>query len=583
MQPDSTPGEADRRLESWKEIASYLNRDVRTVQRWEQCDGLPVHRLRHTHLASVYAYVRELDEWRTARERVELSADSIPLASPSPASSRFPTRARVIVACIALVAAVSAILMWATHATPGVATAHTIRTIAVLPIANFSGDAGQEYFADGMTDTLIARLSQVPGLLVISRTSAMQFKNSPKRLPDIARALGVDGVVEGSVTRSANRVRVTVKLIRAGTDTTLWADAFDRDIGDVLALQSDVALAIVRQVESSLSREDLQRVRALSSVVPEAFEHYLRGRFEIEKQDPASKEAALRHFQAAIERDPSFAPAHAAMAKAYNGLGTYFLGGRSPIETRPLAAAAARRALELDPDLVDALVALAYVEQREWRWAAAEAGYRRAIRLNPSSVEAHGALADLSACLGRFDEAVALARRARILDPLALRSALTLGMVLYFARRHDEATREIRAMTPLHEDDPELLWYLANSIIAAGDIKGGLPLLERSVARRRYPGPLGFLIGAYAAAGRLADAHRTIKELEAMARETYVPPAAFVVGYAGLGDVDNAFIALERAYTERSNLMRSLKVLPALDPLRSDPRYVAMLRRVGLE
>lgn len=578
MTVDAPPDSRGRRLDSWKEIAAYLDRDVRTVQRWERREALPVRRLQHTRLASVYAYTAELDQWRAAREP-DPGVDDTALQDARDGKTLW------MAATLAIAVVVLGLAAWAwQRRTSGPMTdAGPMRTIAVLPIANFTEDPQQEYFADGMTDALIARLSMVPGLLVISRTSVMPFKHSKRRAPEIAKALNADGIVEGSVVRSAGRVRITIKLIRARTDTTLWAEVLDRDAHDVLGLQSDVAQAIARQVASSLSREDLGRLAATRPVDPEVFDTYLKGMFLLQKDSRATSEQAMRLFEAATARDPSFAPAHAGLARAFNSLGTYFLGGRSPAETLPRAIAAAKEAVRLDPGLPDGHTQLAYAEQREWRWRVAEDGYRRAIQLNPSDATALAQLADLLVCLGRLDEGIAVVQRARAMDPLSRGTGLVSAMLLYFARQNDAALRELRTLADLHPDDPRVLWYLGNSLMVALRFDEAIEMLERSVARERNPGPLGFLTIAYASAGRRPDAQGVVDELTRMARTSYVPPAAFVAAYTGLGDTDRAFAALEHAYAERSNLMRSLRVLPVLDPLRQDPRFDEMLRRVGLQ
>jgi TolB-like protein len=309
MHPDAPQDPRGRRLESWKAIAAYLDRDVRTVQGWERNDELPVRRLQHSRLASVYAYAHELDAWRAAREPADAGAEP-----PSPAR-RLSTR-RWLAAIMSIGAAVASALWLSPGGTTGrLADAVPMRAIAVLPIANFSGAPQEEYFADGMTDALIARLSMVPGLLVISRTSVMQFEDSQRRVPDIAKALNVDGIVEGSVTRAAGRVRITVKLVRAATDTTLWAEVFDRDAHDVLGLQSEVARAIARQVEASISREALNRLAATRPVAPEVFDDYLKGMSLVQNGTRASIEEAVRLFESATARDPTFAPAHVGLAR----------------------------------------------------------------------------------------------------------------------------------------------------------------------------------------------------------------------------------------------------------------------------
>ena len=537
-----------------------------------------MRRLRHAKLASVYAYTNELEAWRESREPAGTPVDPV---SADPQKSRIPIWLAALVPIVALF--IVGLWTWSRSGVPQPADPSTISTIAVLPIVNFSGDPEQEYFSDAMTDALITQLSTIPRLFVISRTSVMTFKNSRQPVRAIAKALNVDAVVEGSVTRSAGRVRVTAKLIRAATDTTLWAQTFDRDASDVLALQSDVAEAIARQVEASLSRDDLARLTATRTVAADVFEHYVKGMALVQNDSRSTVEEAVRHLEAAVAGDPTFAPAYVGLASAYNLLGTYSLGVRSPAETRPKAAAAATAALKLDPNLTGGYTELAYVEQREWRWSAAEAGYRRAIRLSPSDSRAHANLADLLSCQGRFDEAIALARRARDMDPLSVWRATTLGMVLYFARRYDEAAHELRAVTARHPEDATAHWYLGNVLMATSRFDEAIESLERSVAGQRNPGPLGFLASAYAKAGRFHDAERVVDELSRLAQRSYVPPAAFVVAYSGLGDRERAFAALEQAYEERSNLIRSLKVLPVLDPLRDDPRFTAMVRRVGLE
>lgn len=565
-----------QRLESWKEIAAYLRRDVRTVQRWEHSEGLPVRRLQHSRSGSLYAYAEELDEWRSRRQAGP-AIGTAPSPAIAPRLSPLPRLAAA--AALGLIA-----LVWWTWpaAHQGVPAAAPIRSLAVLPLVDFSAGLDQQYFADGMTEAVIARLSTLPALFVISRTSVMEYRGRVVSIPEIAKTLNVEGIIEGSVTRSGDRVRITAKLIRGATGVALWSETFDRELHDVLALQSDIAQAVARHVQATLSHEARARLSVRQPVAPDVFENYLKGRFLLHKDTRATSEEAIGLFEAVIAKDPDFAPAYAALAQTYNSLGTYFLGGRPPSETRAKALATARRAIELDPDLPDAYTQRAYVDQREWRWAEAEAGYRRALRLNPNDALAFNALADLLACVGRFDEAVAVARRARETDPLSRPGGLVLAMVLDFARRHDEAIDELRNLLAQDPDDPRALWYLGNALIGSSRFDEAVDVLERSVALAGNPGPMGSLAHAYARAGRRADAQRIVDELTRRAQQTYVPPAAFVVAYAGMGNADAAFLALERAFAERSNLVRSLKVLPVLDPLRGDSRFPPLLRRANL-
>lgn len=579
MLHDSLPDPRGRRLESWKEVAAYLGRDVRTVQRWERQEGLPVHRLRHSKLGSLYAFAAELDVWRQAREL----GPSIAVPRRTFALSLGTRRTWIAATFLTAALLAGARWMWPGRSADRPASAARIRSIAVLPLANFSGDRQQEYFADGMTEALITRLSSIPGLRVISRTSVMRFKNTERPTPEIAKALNVDGIVEGSVTRSGARIRITATLIRGETDTNLWSGGFDREVRDVLALQSDVAQAIAQQVEASLSREQRIRLAATRTVAPEVYEAYLKARFLVNKRTRATGEEAVRLFEAALAKDPTFAPAYVGLAEAYHNLGTIIIGGLSPAETRPKALVAAQKALELDPELSDGHAQLAYIAQREWRWAEAEAGYRRAIRLNPNDSSAHLELGDLLICLGRFDEAVAMGRRAWDMDPLSFDRGAHFGLILLFARRHDDAVRELRGIVALEPDNSPALWYLGTGLIQLSRFDEAIDVLERSVSRERHPGPLGTLALAYARGGRRADAQRVLTELIRKAQATYVPPAAFVITHIALGDVEAAFRWLERAYAERSNMMRSLKVNPNLDPLRGDPRFEDLLRRVRLE
>jgi TolB-like protein/Flp pilus assembly protein TadD len=579
MSHDSNHDPRGRRLESWKEVAAYLGRDVRTVQRWERQEKLPVHRLQHSKLGSLYAFAAELDAWRNARELGPSRA--VPRRTLGlPLGTRWTWIAATFVTAALLA---GARWMWPGRPPDPPASAVRIRSIAVLPLANFSGDQQQEYFADGMTEALITRLSSIPGLRVISRTSVMRFKNTAGPTPEIAKALNVDGIVEGSVTRSGARIRVTATLIRGETDTNLWSGGFDREVHDVLALQSDVAQAIAQQVEASLSREQRTRLAASRTVAPEVYETYLKARFLVNKRTRATGKEAVRLFETALAMDPTFAPAYAGLAEAYHNLGTIMIGGLSPAETLPKALVAAQKASELDPDLSDGHAQLAYIAQREWRWAEAEVGFRRAIRLNPNDSAAHLELGDLLVCLGRFDEAVAMGRRGRDMDPLSFDRGADFGMILIFARRHDDAIRELHGILALEPENSRALWYLGIGLIQLSRLDEAIDVLERSLSRERHPGPLGTLAIAYARAGRRADARRVLDELTRRAQTTYVPPAAFVTTHIGLGDVDAAFRWLERAYAERSNMMRGLKVNPNLDPLRGDPRFADLLRRVGLE
>jgi len=449
-----------------------------------------------------------------------------------------------------------------------------------LPLKNLSGDPTQEYLADGMTEALIGRLSSIHDLRVISRTSAMQFKNTPLSVPEIAKTLHIDAIVEGSVIRDAGRIRVHAQLIRAATDEHFWSEIYDRELRDVLALQSEVAQSIARKVEITLTGEEHAMLTAARSVSPDVYESYLKGRFN-KNNTKAELEQSIVYFEGAIKKDPTFAAAYVGLADAYDSLGTVFVGA-PPAEARQKQMSAARKALELDPTIAEAHALLADVLQRRWQWAEAEAEYRRALDLNPSDSAAHVGFARWLLCQGRADDAVAWARRARDLDPLGS-VGTSIGYILFEARHYDEAIRAMRAVVGVRPEDASAYWYLGFALIANDQPEEAIPVLEKALSvSERSPGVMGVLIRAYAHSGRRSDALRVLEELKKRSQTGYVPAGAFVNAYLGLGDKEQAFAWMERAYQERSNLLQFLKVHPFFDPLRSDPRFANLVRRVGL-
>ncbi len=457
-----------------------------------------------------------------------------------------------------------------------------VRSLAVLPLQNFSGNPEQDYLSDGMTEALIARLSAIHALRVISRTSAMQFKGTHKSAPAIAKELNVDALIEGSVLRSGDKIRVSVQLIRADTDEHLWSGTYDRELRDVLALQSDVTQGIARHIESAVTGAQRGSPVAPRTVAPDVYEAYLKGRFALHKKGRAGLEEALQHFQAAVDADVTFAPAYAGLAVAYNDLGTVFFGA-SPLEVRPKVLAAARKALELDPELVEARVLLADALQKDWQWANAEAEYKQAIELNPSDAGAHGGYSQWLLCQGRTQEALEWARRGRELDPLAYEDT-GIGWILFQARRYDEAIRELRSVLAVEPGKPSALWFLGFALIGAERFDEAIATLERAASvSERSSAVLGVLVHAYAGAGRRTEALRVLGELHRRRQKGYVPPAALLNAYLGLGDKDEAFVWLERAAEERSNITQFLKVHPFFDPLRGDPRFAAFLRRANFQ
>ncbi len=420
----------------------------------------------------------------------------------------------------------------------------------------------------------------IRGLRVISRTSVMSFKDTRMSSPEIAKKLHVDAIVEGSVIRQGSRVRVHAQLIRGDTDEHFWSETYDRDLGDALALESEVAQAIARKVEVTVTGEERARLVATRPVAPEVYESYLKGR-SAQTNNRAEIEQSIAYFQEAIRQDPTFAPAYAALADAYDSLGAIFVGA-SPAEVRPKVISAARKALELDPELAEAHVFLGRVYQKQWQWKEAETEYRRALELNPNDAAAHAGLAGWLLSQGRIEEALAWSQRGRELDPLGV-SGPQVGWILYHARRYDEAIRELRGVLAVQPDNALAQWFLGFALISNGQSEGAISVLEKTAATmHRSPGALEILATAYARAGRRTEALAVMDELKRRRKTGYVPAGAFINPYLALGDYDQAFAGFERAYLEQSNILQFLKVHPFFDPVRDDPRFKDLLRRVGL-
>jgi TolB-like protein/Tfp pilus assembly protein PilF len=577
------------RLDSWKEIAAYLKRDVTTVQRWEKREGMPVHRHLHDRIGSVYAFTSELDAWQQSRN-LSLEGEEKEQSPEAPVDTKGSVNARwaqgkprwlVLAGVVALVLLAFTYGLLRRHFW-GVAQPK-IKSLAVLPLKNLSGDPTQDYLADGMTEALIGRLASIHDLRVISRTSMMTFKDTRLSAPEIAKTLGVDALVEGSVIREGNHIRVHAQLIRAATDEHFWSEAYDREMRDALALESDVAQSIARKVEVTITGDEHARLTAARSVSPEVYESYLKGRFALGKGNSrADIDESLADFEEAIRQDPTFAPAYVSLASAHSELATVFMG--APPETeRAKVVNAARKALELDPELAEAHVLLASTHQEQWQWTEAESEFRRALQINPNDAAAHNGLARWLLSHGRADEALTWAQRGRELDPVAV-SGTNIGWILFSARRYEEAKQELRSVVAVRPDDTGALWDLGFVLIANRQAEEAIPYLEKALSvTGRSPGVIGVLIRAYAHAGRRADALRLLEQLKKRQQAGYVPAAAFVNAYLGLGENEEAFAWLERSYKEHSNILQWLKVHPYFDPLRDDPRFKDLVHRVGLD
>jgi TolB-like protein/Tfp pilus assembly protein PilF len=455
-----------------------------------------------------------------------------------------------------------------------------IKSLAVLPLKNLSGDPAQEYLADGMTEELIGRLSGIRNLKVISRTSAMQFKDTHMSAPEIAKALHVDALVEGSVIREGNRIRVHAQLIRGATDEHFWSEEYDRQLQDVLALQSDVAQAIAEKVEVALTGQERAQLVSARPVSPEVYESYLKGMQLVDGNSKAEIEESITYFEGAAKKDPTFAQAYVGLAEAYDRLGYTFVGV-PPSEVRPKVMSAAQKAIALDPKLAEAHVMLADVYQVRWQWREAETEYRRALELSPNDADAHAGYANWLLCQGRIDEAVAWSRSGGELQPLD--PDAWVSWILFNARRYDEAIPEVRSVLAVHPDSAMAHWVLGFALIGKGQSEDAIPVLEKTVSMTdRSPGAVGLLATAYARAGHRTEALRLLEELKLRRQKGYIPAGAFIFPYLALGDYEEAFVWFERAYQEQSNILQFLKVHPFFDPVRNDPRFADLVRRVGL-
>jgi len=493
---------------------------------------------------------------------------------------QLPARA-VAIAAIVLIAILIAAASYLYFGRKGPAATSQISSLAVLPLANLSGDATQDYFADGMTEELITSLSKISALKVISRTSVMQYKGVKKPLPQIARELGVDGIVEGSVLRSGDRVRITAQLIDASSDTHLWADSFDRDLRDVLTLQSEVARAIAQQVRVAVTPVEQQQLVSTGRVDPEAHELYLKGRYYWWKRSAPEMLKATEYFEQAIAKDPSYAPAYAGLADTFSTSANNAL--QPPAAGNAKAKEAALKAVALDDSLAEAHVALGRVYHNfDWDWGRAEAEYRRAIELNPNSADAYLAYSNLLSFLGRHDEAIAANRRGQELDPLAVRITAHLAWVLYAARRYDEAIAAANQALELEPGDIMSRVLLGRCYMQKGMYPEAIAELERGYNPSGANGATA-LVGAYAAAGRTADARRALAGWIAESKRRYVSPYMLAIAYVGVGSDDQILQYLQKAYQERNATVPFINVDPVWDRLRSDPRFVDLLRRLKLK
>ena len=457
-----------------------------------------------------------------------------------------------------------------------------IRSIAVLPLENLSGDASQNYFADGMTDELITDLAQISALRVISRTSVMVYKGAHKPLPQIARELNVDAVVEGTVLRSGDQVRITAQLIEASTDKHIWSQSYEGELRDTLALQNRVAIAIADQIRINLTPQEQAALKNVKVVNPDAYESYLKGRYFWNKRTADGLKVALAYFKQAIEEDPKYAQAYSGLADTYALLGDWQYAVMTPKEAFPKAKAAAIKALELDSSLGEAHNSLAFVlDGFDWDFDSAGKEFQRAIELGPGYATAHHWYAWHLSLLGRFDDAIAEMRKAENLDPLSLIINADLAELLDLAHSYDESIRQSRKTIEMDPNFALAHNQLAQAYLQKHMYDEAVAELQKAVQLSGdSPTCIANLARAYVASGKRSEAVKLLGDLKKRSNPGYSNASEIAVIYTSLGDTDQAMNWLEKGYEERFN--PGVLLRPGFDPLRSDPRFHNLERRIGL-
>jgi TolB-like protein/DNA-binding winged helix-turn-helix (wHTH) protein/Tfp pilus assembly protein PilF len=455
-----------------------------------------------------------------------------------------------------------------------------ITSIVVLPFTNLSGNAEQEYFVDGITHAITAELAGIPGLRIVSTTSAMHYKTVKKPLPVIARELGVDGIIEGAMLRTGNRVRMLLKLIEVPSERTLWSETYEVDVQDISRLQSDVVRLVASETRIALSPEKQRLLAEPRRIDPEALDAYLKG-FSLAQQrtEPALKES-IQHFQHAIAVDPNYPQAYAGLARTYNLMTSFHLMPGK--EGYAKLTAAAQNALELDNTMAEAYSLLATSKlYGEWDWATAETLYKRALELNPSHASGHQRYALGLMWTGRFADARAHIRRAQETDPLSVIMRSNEGEILYNERQYDQAIEYFRRAIEVDSKFFATYWFLGLSYIKKGTYDDGIRALQTAIKLGGGPGVKSSLGYSFAQAGRRSDAIAILHELRS-ADPKYLSAYDVAVVYAGLGEKQQAFDWLNKSYDDHSRQMVYLQVAPLLDELRPDPRFPALVKRVGV-
>lgn len=598
------------RLDSWKEIAAYLDREVRTVQRWEKTEALPVRRHQHEKLGTVFAYKSELDVWWNQRQKVlevqpeqlEItqalgepetpnSIESTSALKPDPApdsavpSSSTATRSfyrPIVAAAVALLAVGGAAYLYR-HFAPAKAAGRI--KLVVRPFRNLGSDPGQEFFCQGLTEAMETKLGQLDPdhLGVIADTTASIVKS--ESIDQIRRQLNIDYVLEGSVIRDGTHVRIDAQLIRASDQTQRWDDTYNRDTDDILGLQNEVAQDVASQIRLTLSPSVQKQLTTNNKVDPDAYDAYLRGLVSWTTRSPDGLAKSRDYFEQAIQKSPNFALAYAGLSNSYSILSAVPTAAIRPLEAMPKAKEAAETAIRLDPGSAEAQAALALVRQSyDYDLDGAERAYQRAFAINPSYGTARQWHSVLLMARGRHEEALAEIEKARALDPLSPVIPASRIQAFYFARQYDRAIEESRKAIEVEPNFLQTHYHLGQSLLQKGMYGEAIAELQKM---RERCGGIEFctmaLGHAYAVAGNRAEAMKSLADLKSRAATgKYVPAIYFTAIYTGLGDTSQAMQWLQKAYDERTEYLIFLNVEPMADPLRSDPKFKDLLRRLGL-
>ena len=507
------------------------------------------------------------------------SAASVVSAVSAPSTASWHRKAAIGGAALIAVALIAALLFWDGGGQPGGSKPIQLASVAVLPFENIGGDTTNAYFADGMTDELANALAKIPAIRVAARSSAFSFKGKQTDVREIGRALAVNAILGGTVRRVGNQLRVTAQLTGADDGLVRWSDSYQREASDVFSVQDDITRSIVSALRIQLGSDSSASKPQRGTTDLQAYDLYLRGRYAWNKRTPEGLQESIKYFQDAIARDPSYALAYSGMADAYISLFDYEV--LPPEEANPRARAAATRALALDSTLAEAHTSLAHVLLHEWKWDESESRFRRALQLDPNQAATYHWYALALTSVGKVDQAVAAMKRAEQLDPLSPRMSADMGMAYYGARQYDRAIQQEQKTIRLEPEIAVAWWIMGMAYEQKGSLAEATAANQEAVKRRPgNPNYLAALARSYALSGKTSEAQKILSGL--LKSKEPVSPFFIALVYTALGEKDKALDWLDSAVVQRSGSVRYLKIEPRLDPLRSDPRFDALLQRVGL-